>query len=146
MLGPLRAAIEYQAARVRELEVILPALEIRSPIAGYIVPTTLSNNAPVQPILAMPGQQVKAGTVLFTIAAHEPEYIVSYVRPTQRLLPEVGMTVAVRPRHGKQIAHATVERVGPQVELVPPHQIRDQPVMEWGLPVRIQVPGRVKRG
>lgn len=140
VLGPLRAAIEYQAARVRELEVILPALEIRSPISGYIVPTTLSNNAPVQPILAMPGQQVKAGTVLFTIAADEPEYIVSYVRPTQRLLPEVGMTVAVRPRHGKQIAHAAVERVGPQVELVPSHQIRDQKVMEWGLPVRIQVP------
>jgi multidrug resistance efflux pump len=140
VLGPLRAAIEYQAARVRELEVILPALEIRSPISGYIVPTTLSNNAPVQPILAMPGQQVKAGTVLFTIAADEPEYIVSYVRPTQRLQPEVGMTVAVRPRHGKQVAHAAVERVGPQVELVPSHQIRDQKVMEWGLPVRIQVP------
>jgi multidrug resistance efflux pump len=140
VLGPLRATIEYQAARVRELEVILPALEIRSPISGYIVPTTLSNNAPVQPILAMPGQQVKAGTVLFTIAADEPEYIVSYVRPTQRLHPEVGMTVAVRPRYGGQVAHAAVERVGPQVELVPSHQIRDQRVMEWGLPVRIQVP------
>ena len=69
VLGPLRAAIEYQAARVRELEVTLPALEIRSPISGYIVPTTLANNAPAQPIAAMPGQQVKAGTVLFTIAA-----------------------------------------------------------------------------
>jgi multidrug resistance efflux pump len=140
VLAPLRAAIEYQAARVRELEVILPALEIKSPIAGYIVPTTQANNAPVQPILAMPGQQVKAGTVLFTIAADEPEYIVSYVRATQRLLPEVGMTVAVRPRNGRQVAHAAVERVGPQVELVPSHQIRDQRVMEWGLPVRIQVP------
>jgi multidrug resistance efflux pump len=140
VLGPLRAAIEYQAARVRELEVILPALEIRSPISGYIVPTTLANNAPVQPIAAIPGRQVKAGAVLFTIAADEPEYIVSYVRPTQRLQPEVGMTVAVRPRHGKQVAHAAVERVGPQVELVPTHQIRDQRVMEWGLPVRIQVP------
>ena len=140
VLGPLRAAIEYQAARVRELEVTLPALEIRSPISGYIVPTTLANNAPAQPIAAMPGQQVKAGTVLFTIAADEPEYIVSYVRPTQRLQPEVGMTVAVRPRYGGQVAHAAVERVGPQVELVPSHQIRDQRVMEWGLPVRIQVP------
>jgi multidrug resistance efflux pump len=144
VLDPLRAAIEYQAARVRELEVILPALEIKSPIAGYIVPTTLANNAPVQPIAAMPGQQVKAGTVLFTIAADEPEYIVSYVRPTQRLQPEVGMTVAVRPRNGRQVANATVERVGPQVELVPSHQIRDQKVMEWGLPVRIQVPAALQ--
>jgi multidrug resistance efflux pump len=140
VLGPLRAAIDYQSARIKELEVILPALEIRSPIAGYIVPTTLSSNAPVQPIATMPGQQVRAGTVLFTVAAEEPEYIVSYVRPTQRLQPQVGMTVAVRPRRGNQVAHATIDRVGPQVELVPSHQVRDQRVMEWGLPVRIQVP------
>ena len=142
VLGPLRATIDYQMARIRELEVILPALEVRSPIAGYIVPTTLASNAPVQPIATIPGQQVRAGTVLFTIAAEEPEYIVSYVRPTQRLQPEVGMTVAVRPRNGKanQVAHAMVDRVGPQVELIPSHQVRDQRVMEWGLPVRIQVP------
>jgi multidrug resistance efflux pump len=140
VLGPLRAAIDYQDARIRELEVILQGLEIRSPIAGYIVPTTLSSNAPVQPIATAPGQQVRAGTVLFTVAAEEPEYIVSYVRPTQRLQPEVGMTVAIRPRHGNQVAHARIDRVGPQVELVPSHQVRDQRVMEWGLPVRIQVP------
>jgi multidrug resistance efflux pump len=140
VLGPLQAAIEYQSARIKELEVILPALEIRSPIAGYIVPTTLSSNAPVQPIATMPGQQVRAGTVLFTVAAEQPEYIVSYVRTTQRLQPEVGMTVAIRPRHGNQVAHARIDRVGPQVELVPSHQVRDQRVMEWGLPVRIQVP------
>ncbi len=140
VLGPLRAAIDFQSARVKELEVILPALEIRSPIAGYIVPTTLSSNAPVQPIATMPGQQVRAGTVLFTVAAEQPEYIVSYVRPTQRLQPEVGMTVAIRPRRGNQVAHAAIDRVGPQVELVPSHQVRDQRLMEWGLPVRIQVP------
>lgn len=140
VLDPLRGAIEYQEARVRELEVTLEALTIRSPIDGYIVPTTLANNAPMQPIVAAPGQQVRAGTVLFTIAAEEPEYIVSYVRPTQRLQPEVGMTVAVRPRRGNQVAHATIDRIGPQVELVPSHQVRDQRVMEWGLPVRIQVP------
>jgi multidrug resistance efflux pump len=140
VLDPLRGTIAYQEARIRELEVILRALAIRSPIDGFIVPTTLANNAPTQPIVAAPGQQIRAGTVLFTIAAEEPEYIVSYVRPTQRLRPEVGMTVAVRPRHGNQVAHATIDRIGPQVELVPSHQVRDQRVMEWGLPVRIQVP------
>jgi multidrug resistance efflux pump len=142
VLNPLRATIDYQLARIRELEAILPALEIRSPIAGYIVPITLASSAPVQPVATVPGQQVRAGTVLFTIAAEEPEYIVSYVRPTLRLKPEVGMTVAIRPRNGKtnQVAHAIVDRVGPQVELVPSHQVRDQRVMEWGLPVRIPVP------
>jgi multidrug resistance efflux pump len=140
VLDPLRAAIEYQDARIRELDIIRQRLEIRSPIAGYIVPITQANNAPLQPVVAVPGEQVRAGTVLFTIAAEEPEYIVSYVRPTQRLRPEVGMTVAIRPRHGNQIAHAAVDRVGPQVELVPSHQVRDQRVSEWGLPVRIQAP------
>jgi biotin carboxyl carrier protein len=140
VLGPLRATVAYQEARIQELEVIRQGLEVRSPMAGYFVPTTPAYNAPAQPVATMPGQQVRAGTVLFTVAAEEPEYIVSYVRPAQRLRPEVGMTVAVRPRNRNQIAHARIDQVGPQVELVPSHQVRDQKLMEWGLPVRIQVP------
>jgi multidrug resistance efflux pump len=140
VLDPLRGTIAYQQARIDELEVLRKALVIRAPISGLIVPTTLTNNAPNQPILAIPGQQVRAGTVLFTIAAEKPEYIVSYVRPSQRLRPTVGMAVAVRPTNTNQIYHSLVDKIGPQVELIPPHQLRDQRVMEWGLPVRIPVP------
>jgi len=132
IIQPLRATIAYQEARIRELEVQLDALEIRTPISGYIVPTADA--------AAMPGQQIRRGTVVFTVAADQPEYIVSYIRPSQRLRPEVGMTVAVRPRNTNRVAHAKVDRVGPQVELVPPHQLRDQKLMEWALPVRIAVP------
>ena len=78
--------------------------------------------------------------MLFTLAAEEPEYIVSYVRPTQRLRPEVDMSVAIRPRNTNQVAYTRIERVGPQVEQIPAHQLRDQKLMEWGLPVRIAVP------
>jgi multidrug resistance efflux pump len=141
VLNPLRAAIAYEEARIRELELQRKALEIRSPIDGYIVRTTAENSvAAAQSIAAAPGRQVRAGTVLFTVAADEPEYIVSYVRPTQRLRPEVDMRVAIRPRNRNQVAYTRIETVGPQVELVPAHQLRDQKLMEWGLPVRIAVP------
>jgi multidrug resistance efflux pump len=141
VLNPLRAAIAYEEARIRELELQRQALEIRTPISGYIVRTTAENTAAAaQSIAAAPGHQVRAGTVLFTVAADEPEYIVSYVRPTQRLRPEVDMRVAIRPRNTNQVAYTRIETVGPQVELVPAHQLRDQKLMEWGLPVRIAVP------
>ena len=130
VIQPLRGTIAYQEARIKELEAQLAALEIRSPISGYIVPTA--------EVFATPGQQVRRGTVVFTVAADQPEYIVSYIRPSQRLRPEVGMTVAIRPRNTKQIAHAQVDRVGPQFELVPPHQLRDQKLMEWAFRCGLQ--------
>jgi hypothetical protein len=141
VLSPLRAAIAYQESRIHELELQREGLELRTPISGYIVPTTVQNSAgAAQPIAAVPGQQVRAGTVLFTVAADQPEYIVSYVRPAQRIRPQVDMRVAVRPRDTNQIGYTHIESVGPQVEQVPPHQLRDQKMLEWGLPVRIAVP------
>jgi multidrug efflux pump subunit AcrA (membrane-fusion protein) len=141
VLDPLHAAIAYEEARIRELELQRQALDVRSPISGYIVPTTAQNSAvAAQAIAAVPGRQVRAGTVLFTVAAEQPEYIVSYVRPNQRVRPEVDMHVAVRPRRTNQVGFARIETVGPQVEQVPPHQLRDQKLLEWGLPVRIAVP------
>ena len=50
------------------------------------------------------------------------------------------MQVNVRPRNSQQVAVADIEHVGPQVELVPPQLLRDQKLMEWGLPVRIRIP------
>jgi multidrug resistance efflux pump len=132
ILQPLQATVAYQEARIREFEAQLDAYVIRSPISGYIVPTV--------DVTATPGQQIRRGTVVFTVAAEEPAFIVGYVRAQQRLRPEVGMQVTVRPRNSRQYAIADVEQVGPQVELVPPQQLRDQRIMEWGLPVRIRIP------
>ena len=36
---------------------------------------------------------------------------------------------------------AYVDRIGPQVEPIPPHQLRNPKVPEWGLPLRVVVDG-----
>jgi hypothetical protein len=41
---------------------------------------------------------------------------------------------------GGQPAWSSIARVGPQVEPVPPHQLRDPQRPEWGRPVQIPVP------
>ncbi len=93
--------------------------------------------------MGIPGQTVSAGTILYTLASDEPQYVVGYVRQNQRLAPSVGMPVAVRSRlDNKLVATSIIDRVGPQFELVPVHQLIDQTqkVQEFGLPVRIPVP------
>jgi hypothetical protein len=66
---------------------------------------------------------------------------VSYVRQEVRFRPEAGMPVDIRLRlAGARTFTTKVERVGPQIELVPEHQRRDPRLLEWGLPVRIAVP------
>jgi hypothetical protein len=76
-----------------------------------------------------------------TVAATQGQYIVSYVRQEQRLKPVVGMKVDVRVRTvPRQTSVSKIDEVGPQVEPVPSHQLRDPRVPEWGLPVRIGIP------
>ncbi len=134
LLQPVRAELALQEARLRELELQRELLEIRAPISGHLMQ-----------IAAWPGQSVRRGTVIYTVASDEAAYIVSYVRHNHRLQPHVGTNVIVRPRINRtQVATCTVDRVGPQVELVPPHQLRDPKLIEWGLPVRIPVPNSLK--
>ena len=47
--------------------------------------------------------------------------------------------VVVRSTPRKKV-RTWVEHVGAQVEPVPPHQLHDPRVLEWGLPVRIAIP------
>jgi multidrug resistance efflux pump len=132
LLSPVRAAIEVQEARIRELEIQVKSLEIRSPIEGTIAA-----------IVRWPGQSVRAGDPIVTIAAEQAPYIVSYVRQQQRFQPTVGTPVDVRLRSNASVAlEGYVDRVGPQVELIPQHQLRDPRVPEWGLPVRIVLAGQ----
>ena len=130
VLVPFRAAVAAQDARLRQLQVQLEALAIRAPITGTI-----------SAIHGWPGQLVRTGQPIITIAANHGQYIVSYVRQDQRLRPEVGSAVSVylRGMHTQPVA-ATVERLGPQVLPIPQHQRRDPSVREWGLPVRITLP------
>jgi len=130
LVAPTRAAIAAQESSVRKLQIEIDALEIRAPISGTICE-----------IHGWPGQHVQAGAPVVTIAADFGRYIVSYVRPQQRLRPRAGMAVAVRVRApGSRPFAAVVERVGPQIEPVPMHQLRDPRTPEWGIPVRISLP------
>jgi multidrug resistance efflux pump len=130
VLAPFRAAIASQQARVRELELACEQLIIRTPVDGVICS-----------ILHRPGENVRAGDVIVTVANPRAQGIVSYLRQDDRLRPLPGMTAEVRLRLPASRAVATrVERVGPQFEPLPLHLCRDPKIPEWGLPVFITIP------
>jgi multidrug resistance efflux pump len=130
ILAPLKAAIETQKKRIDEVRLQIENLLIRAPLDGVVAA-----------VHKWGGQNVLAGDPVLSIASTETQYILSYVREDMGVKPRVGMPVEVSLRNlPRRTARAEVEEVGPQVELVPPHQLRDPQVPEWGLPVRITVP------
>jgi multidrug resistance efflux pump len=134
MLAPLRAAIDAQDARIRALQLETSKLEIRVPISGRIVA-----------IHKRPGQAVRAGDPIVTIAAESGSYIVAHLRENQNQNVKAGVPVEIRPRSSMNVvSKSVVVRIGPQISEVPSHQRRDASRPEWGLPVRIAVPPDVK--
>ncbi|MHB1034555.1 MAG: HlyD family secretion protein [Pirellulales bacterium] len=130
LLAPYRAALVTQEAKIRELELQRQSLEIRAPISGI-----------VSAIHRRPGQAVRAGDPILTVSDNRPQYIISYIRQEQRIQPVRGMLVDVRVRSIPTRTFETkIEDIGPQVEAVPSHQLRDSKVPEWGLPVHIAMP------
>lgn len=129
-LAPLAAATTVQEATIREIEAGISKLAVRAPIRGVICA-----------VLRRPGENVRAGDPIVTLAANSGRYIVSYVRQQQRINPTVGMPVNVRVLAPvSRLLPTVVERIGPQLELIPAHQCRDPRIPEWGLPVRIALP------
>jgi multidrug resistance efflux pump len=129
-VAPIREAIAAQEARVRDVQRLLASRQVRAPISGTVAA-----------INARPGQNVALGMPILTIAGKESQCILSYVREGQRIRPVPGMSVSVQVRTiPRDTAPSVVERVGPQIEPVPAHQLRDPKVPEWGLPVRFAVP------
>ena len=129
-LEPISKAIATQNLRVAELEDVIARLEIRSHVTGKIVA-----------IMRRPGQSVRAGEAVMTIAPISSEHIISYVPENRPITPAVGMQVEIKVRtRPPQVALAKVDQVGPRVELIPPHQLRDPNIPQWGVPVRIPVP------
>lgn len=130
LLAPVEAAVAVQEANIGQIELEREWLDIRAPIAGTIVA-----------VHRRPGQSVRAGDPVVTIAADQGRYIVGYVPQENRFRPEVGMAVEVRSRlPGIPPREGVVDQVGPQVEPIPVHQRRSAQVMEWGQPVRILLP------
>lgn len=133
-VGPLREAITAQQHRIREIETQIDALRIEAPASGVIVA-----------IHRRPGQAVRAGDPIITIAEEHSTRIIAYVRTDQRFEPHVDMPVSVKRRTDPGRAHESrVEMIGPQVELIPPDQLRNPTVPEWGLPVTIALPTDVE--
>lgn len=130
IIAPLRSAIAAQEGVIRQLQVQIELLEVRAPFSGTIAA-----------IYQWPGQMIRAGDPIVTVAADQGRYVVGYVRDDYRFKPEVGMPIEIVTRHSKpKIYTSHVDRVGPQVELVPQHQLRNATYPEWGLPVRIAMP------
>ncbi|MCH8344214.1 MAG: HlyD family efflux transporter periplasmic adaptor subunit [Planctomycetes bacterium] len=129
-LEPIRSEISTQEARIRELEIHVESLEIRSPIRGTI-----------SAVYFRPGQAVRAGDPILSIADEHGRDIVAYLRQHRRLEPTVGMAVDVAVRStDRKMVRTWVNHVGAQIEPVPLHQLRNPNVLEWGLPVRIAMP------
>lgn len=132
LLEPIYATIEAQCKQIELLCQQFDALSVRAPVSGTVTV-----------IWARPGQTVPAGMPIATIAAHSTDYIVSYLRQDVPIQPVEGMQVEVRPRRRPVATYAAqVERVGPQVELIPERQrvLHEVNTLEWGLPVWISVP------
>ncbi|MCX7425489.1 MAG: HlyD family efflux transporter periplasmic adaptor subunit [Planctomycetia bacterium] len=130
LLAPIRASIAAAEARVDEVRARMEMLEIRSPITGRVCA-----------VYFQPGQAVRAGESILTIAADRADYITAYVRQEQRFRPAVHMPVGIRVRMpGQRMTESTVESVGSQFEPMPSELLRDQRIPELALPVRIAIP------
>ena len=106
--------------------------DVTAPLSGQVVA-----------IHRKPGNTVKAGQLLVSIAGSRGRFITTYVRSEQRVQPEPGMPVDVRLKSDPSRTYRTiVERVGPQFEAIPPAQLRDRKAEEWGLPVIIAAPAQ----
>jgi multidrug resistance efflux pump len=88
-----------------------------------------------------------ASDLIVSIAAPDSDYVVGYVREQQRIALYEGMEVGLRLRSqpGGTEYTSTVEVVGPQVSLMPPRQLSDQAVLEWGIPIRIPIPTELRQ-
>ncbi len=128
ILAPIRAAIETQKAKLEELQVQLQELDIKAPIAGRI--TKISHH---------PGQSVRAGEAIVTITKDRSQQVISYIRAEQHVAPYAGMSVQIRSRTGGR-ADVRISSVGPAFEQIPQHHLRDPKLVEWGIPVLIDVP------
>lgn len=130
VLSPVQGEISSIEMRLRDLEFQIDSLQIIAPISGRVVA-----------IHRHPGQAIRAGEPVATISDTAGTQIVTYVRQDQRLRPITGMVVDVRARMpGVSSFASRIEEVGPRLEPVPAHQLRDSKRQEWGVPVVISLP------
>lgn len=134
ILQPIRQEILVEQSQIREIENQKRTLVITAPISGKIID-----------IHKFPGESVRAGDRVMTIADGQGQYIETFIRNTQRINPVKGMIVEVRTRLNRhEFLEATVEEVGVQFQEVPTEQLFNPQSVEYGLPVRISYPAGLK--
>jgi multidrug resistance efflux pump len=130
-LSQLRNARRDLELRYAEFDLQTKSLEIRAPISGTLVA-----------VHCWPGQTLQPGGMIATIAADHGRHIVSYLPEESSIVPEAGMQVTVLSRTNRSWqATCEIEQVGRQIEAVPVHQWPAAALPQWGLPVRIALPG-----
>ena len=139
MLQPLRKQVEMQESLIAEIQAQIDLCEIVAPTSGTICE-----------IFCYPGQQIRAGDPILTIArdnGDEGRYVVSRLKQEQRIAPQEGDEVTVRARiPGSEAVIATIVAVSPQFEPVPLTRLVDSKVQEWARPIRIRLPDPLPAG
>jgi multidrug resistance efflux pump len=122
------------------------AVELKAPIDGVVIPVHPQRNdalqqRPGEQVVRRPGEVVTAGDPIFAVAQTEPNEIVAYVN--ERQLGRFGEGTAVelvKTREPAQIARATINEIGPTIELMPQRLWRHPTTPQWGRPVLIDIP------
>ena len=123
--------------RVRAAETKLVAandaaerLDVVSPVDGQIEATMVQRQ-----------QAVTNGQPLLTVVPKKGTTVVVYAREQSLLRPFAGMRVTLRSRvNPNQQVESAVAAVGPKVEEIPQRHRLNPKQVEWGRPMRIQVP------
>jgi len=103
LLAPLQAAVAVEEAHIRQVQLQVDSLVIRSPAAGRICD-----------IYRRPGQAVQPGDPILAVTVPRSRNVISYVREYQSMRPEVGMEADIRVRTlPRRTVSGRVEQVGP---------------------------------
>lgn len=127
LLRPLRAAIEVEHQRLREIQSRQQATVLRSPVTGQITS-----------ILARRGQTVVPGDPILTVADGTVTEILAYLDEADgdRARAKSPVLVASLSRP-ERVAESFVIRVGPDIELIPERMWRAPAAPEYGRAVVI---------
>ena len=128
----------------RSIENRLTAAELEMQSAGELL-ARLNVAAPVdgqvERTMVSPHQAVLAGEPLITIIPSRGTYVTAHVPEQSLLRPYAGMPVTLLPRaNSNQRVDAVVASVGPRIIELPERHRRNPKQVEWGRPMRIQIP------
>jgi multidrug resistance efflux pump len=129
-LEVIRKAIQAQERRMQELTVQRSPLELKSPFHGV-----------VSLIQRRPGEIVRAGEPILTIAEVKPTDVVAYVGEKQAGRVREKMVVElIKSNEPKQIASSQVTYLSPTIEQMPTQLWRNPNVPQWGRAFLVKVP------